>query len=149
MTITAPTNIPAGDRPRPVRVKLPTRRPTTVPGVFRAAARVLAANGLHQGDYFPDATNREMCIPEVFRPLSIVGALRCAATGSPREYSLLGDEALAVLALRLEVDGAGPEYRDIFSLEDHVDGWGDLPGRTTESAVAVLEAAADGCEVSA
>ncbi|HET6356049.1 DUF6197 family protein, partial [Streptomyces sp.] len=121
-----------------------------LPGVYRAAARILAANGLHQGDYFPDALGADvMDVPYTLRPLSIVAALRCAAKGDPRTCSLLADEAIAVLALRLEVDGAGPEYGDIFSLEDHVDEWGDVEGRTTESAVAVLYAAADACEVSA
>jgi hypothetical protein len=34
-------------------------------------------------------------------------------------------------------------------LETHVDSWGDVEGRTAESVVAVLEAAADANEVSA
>lgn len=146
MTITTPTNIPVGDRPRPVRVTLPTRRPTTVSGVFRAAARVLAANGLYQGDYVPDPRDRETCIPHFLRPMSIVAALKCAATGDPHRTMPLADEAIGVLALRLD---DGPVYGDIFSLESHVDDWGDEDGRTAESAVAVLEAAADACEVSA
>lgn len=127
----------------------PQARPTTIPAVFRAAARILAANGLYQGDFVPDVFDREMCIPHFLRPMSIVAALKCASTGDPHLTSLLADEAIAVLALRLEVDGEGPEYGGIFDLEEHVDAWGDLEGRTTESAVAVLEAAADACEVSA
>lgn len=140
-----PTDLPAGHR-RTVHVDIALPRPTTLPGLFRAAARVLAANGLHQGDYFPDALS-DVHTPHASRPLSIVAALRCAATGDPRSYSLLADEALMVLASRLEVDGEGPEYRDLFGLEDHVDDWGDAEGRTKESACAVLEAAADATAV--
>ncbi|MFE6931806.1 hypothetical protein ACFVDT_07215 [Streptomyces sp. NPDC057699] len=140
-----PTDLPAGHR-RTVHVDVTIPRPTTVASVFRAAARVLAANGLYQGDYVPDARNREMCIPQVFRPMSIVAALRCAVSGDPQVSSLLADAAVGVLALRLD---GGPVWGDIFSLEAHVDEWGDMPGRTTESAVAVLYAAADATEVSA
>lgn len=124
----------------------PIVRPTVVPGVFRAAARLLAANGHYQGDYCPDVFDREMCIPHFLRPLSIVAALRCAVSGDPHATSLLADEALSTLALRLEVDGEGPFWGDIFSLEFHVARWGDVEGRTTESAVAVLYAAADAVE---
>lgn len=136
-----PTDLPAGHR-RTVHVDINLPRPTTLTGLFRAAARVLASNGLYQGDYFPNALS-DKDTPFASRPLSIVAALRCAASGDPRSYSLLADEALMVLALRLEVDGEGPEFRDLFGLEDHVDEWGDVEGRTTESACAVLYAAAD------
>ncbi|OYP14007.1 hypothetical protein CFC35_05435 [Streptomyces sp. FBKL.4005] len=122
----------------------PQARPTTVPAVFRAAARIIAANGLWQGDYVPDPFDREMCIPHALRPMSIVAALKCAVSGDPHTWSMLADEAIGVLALRLN---DGPEYGDIDSLEEHVDAWGDAEGRTTESAVAVLEAAADANEV--
>jgi hypothetical protein len=115
--------------------------------VFRAAARLIAANGLYQGDFVPDAFDREMDVPHFLRPMSIVAALKCAATGDPHLTSLLSDNAIAVLALRLEVDGEGPLFGGIFDLEAHVDGWGDLEGRSTESVVAVLEAAADANEV--
>ncbi|MFH9826765.1 DUF6197 family protein [Streptomyces bobili] len=125
----------------------PLARPSTVPGVYRAAARLLASNGLYQGDFVPDTFDREICVPHFLRPMSIVAALKCATTGDPHLTSLLSDEAIAVLALRLEVDGEGPLFGGIFDLEAHVDGWGDLKGRTTESAVAVLEAAADANEV--
>ncbi|WP_129307950.1 hypothetical protein [Streptomyces sp. L2] len=121
----------------------PQAAPTTVPGVYRAAARILAANGLYQGDHVPDAMDREMCIPHFLRPMSIVAALKCATTGDPHRTSLLSDEAIAVLALRLEVDGEGPLYGGIFDLEAHVDAWGDMESRTTESAVAMLERAAE------
>lgn len=127
----------------------PQARPMTVPAVFRAAARVLAANGLYQGDFVPDAMDREMCIPHFLRPMSIVAALKCAVSGDPHVTSRLADEAIGVLALRLEVDGEPPLFGGIFDLEAHVDAWGDLEGRTTESAVAVLEAAADANEVAA
>lgn len=125
----------------------PQARPTTLPQVFRAAARILAANGLYQGNFVPDTFDREMCIPHFLRPMSIVAALKCATTGDPHLTSLLADEAIGRLALRLEVDGEGPLFGGIFDLGAHVDGWGDLEGRTTESAVAVLEAAADVAEV--
>jgi hypothetical protein len=125
----------------------PQSRPATVPAVFRAAARLIAANGHYQGDYCPDVFDREMCIPHFLRPLSIVAALKCGVSGDPHLPSLLADNAIAVLALRLEVDGEGPLFGGIFDLEAHVDGWGDVEGRTTESVVAVLEAAADAVEV--
>ncbi|MGQ4351945.1 DUF6197 family protein [Streptomyces drozdowiczii] len=141
-----PTDLPAGHR-RTVHVDIALPRPTTLPGLFRAAARVLAANGLYQGgDYFPNALS-DKTTPYASRPLSIVAALRCAASGDPRSYSLLADEALMVLALRLEVDGEGPEYPDLFGLEAHVDEWAEVDGRTTESACAVLYAAADAAAV--
>ncbi len=127
-------------------LKAPVARPATVPQVFRAAARLLAKRGLYQGDFVPDVFDREMCIPHAFRPMSVVAALKCAVSGDPHLTSLLADEAIGVLALRLD---EGPEFGDIDSLEQHVDGWGDLDGRTTECAVAVLEAAADASEVSA
>ncbi|MFI9340021.1 hypothetical protein ACIG0D_01895 [Streptomyces sp. NPDC052773] len=127
----------------------PQARPATVPGVYRAAARLLAVNGLYKGDFVPDAFDREMDVPHHLRPMSIVAALKCATSGDPHRTTLLADEAIAVLALRLEVDGDGPRYGGIFDLEAHVDAWGDVESRTTESAVAVLEAAADACEVAA
>ncbi len=127
----------------------PVARPTTVPAVFRTAARILAANGLFQGDFVPDAMDREMRIPHFLRPMSIVAALKCAVSGDPHLTSLLADEAISVLALRLRVDGEPPFYGGIFDLEAHIDSWGDLEGRSTESAVAVLEAAADASEVAA
>lgn len=127
----------------------PIARPVTVPAVFRTAARILAANGLYQGNYVPDTFDREMCIPHFLRPMSIVAALKCATTGDPHLTSLLADAAIEVLAMRLRVDGEGPYYGGIFDLEAHVDGWGDAEGRSTESAVAVLEAAAGASEVAA
>lgn len=141
-----PTDLPAGHR-RTVDVDVTIPRPTTVPAVFRAAARLLAANGLHHGDYFPNALS-DKDTPYASRPLSIPAALRCAVVGDPRSYSLLADEALMVLGDRLTVDGASAEYRDLFGLEDHVDAWGDAEGRTTECAVAVLYAVADETAVS-
>ncbi|WP_330349232.1 DUF6197 family protein [Streptomyces sp. NBC_00582] len=127
----------------------PQARPTTLPQTYRVAARILAANGLYKGDFVPDAMDREMCIPHFLRPMSIVAALKCATTGDPHLTSLLADQAIAVLALRLEVDGEGPLFGGIFDLEAHVDAWGDMEDRTTESAVAVLEAAGDASEVAA
>ncbi|MFJ8146623.1 hypothetical protein ACIQ6R_16350 [Streptomyces sp. NPDC096048] len=137
------TSLQTSSRVLPLHAS-PLAAPTTVPGVFRAAARLLASNGLYKGDYVPDAFDREMCVPHFLRPMSIVAALKCATTGDPHRTSLLSDRAIGTLALRLN---DGPEYGDIDSLEVHVDAWGDLELRTTESAVAVLEAAADATEV--
>ncbi|MFD9752627.1 hypothetical protein ACFWZK_29090 [[Kitasatospora] papulosa] len=142
---TDPTNVPAGDR-RPVLVTLATPRPTSLAGTFRAAARVLAANGLHHGDYFPDPFNQRMTTPLTERPMSIVAAIRCATTGSPRRYDSLSEAAIKTLAGRLEVLGEPPWSEEPRWLENHVDCWNDFPGRTTESAVAVLYAAADASE---
>ncbi|MFD3917189.1 hypothetical protein [Streptomyces sp. NPDC058603] len=129
-------------------VELP--RPTTVSATFRAAARVIAANGHYQGDFVPDPFDREMCVPHFLRPMSMVAALKAAVTGDPHVTSLLADEAIAVLALRLEVGGEmGPYYGDIFSLEEHIAAWGDLPDRTAESVICVLYAAGDAAEVAA
>jgi len=142
------TSLQTSSRVLPLR-EAPLKAPTTVSDVYRAAARLLAKRGLYQGDYVPDVFDREMCIPHAFRPMSIVAALKCGTTGDPHLTSLLVDEAIAVLALRMEVDGEGPLFGGIFDLEAHVDAWGDLEGRTTESAVAMLEAAADRNEVAA
>ncbi|MGW8326540.1 DUF6197 family protein [Streptomyces sp. NPDC055897] len=144
MTI-QPTDLPAGHR-RTILIDLASTPPTTVTAVFRAAARLIATNGHYQGDYCPDPFDREMDpaeLPHHMRPLSIVAALRCAVSGDPHTNSLLSDAAISVLALRLEVNGEGPFWGDIFSLEFHIAEWGDVDGRTTESVVAVLEAAAD------
>ncbi|MFD6415948.1 hypothetical protein [Streptomyces sp. NPDC060194] len=149
MSITLPTSLPSGDR-RPVLVTgIKTPAPTTVSGVFRAAARLLAANGHYQGDYLPDPFDRRTSTPHASRPLSIVAALRCVTTGDPHQSSPLADRALSALAPRLEVNGEGPFWGDLFSLEFHVAAWGDIDGRTTESAAGVLYAAADACEVTA
>lgn len=127
----------------------PQARPTTVPAVFRAAARLLAELGLHKGDFVPDPFDRKSDSPHALRPMSIVAALKCATTGDPHRSSVLADEAVAVLALRLEVDGEGPAFSAALGLEVHVDAWGDVESRTTEAAVAVLYAAADAVEVAA
>ncbi|WAL93924.1 hypothetical protein [Streptomyces sp. Je 1-369] len=128
---------------------LPARTPRTVREVERAAARILAANGLHQGDLIPDTFNRELTTPHAERPMSIVAALNCATTGDPHLPSDLSKAAIAALAHRLLVNELGPYAEDELALAWHVDSWGDVEGRTTESAVAVLEAAADACGVAA
>lgn len=124
-------------------------RPTTVPAAFRAAARLIATNGHHRGDYLPDPFDRVLSTPHASRPLSIVAAIRCAATGDPHRASELSEAAIKVMAGRLLVDGEPPWNDEEFWLELHVANWGDAPGRTTESAVAVLEAAGDASEVAA
>ncbi|MGW9437768.1 DUF6197 family protein [Streptomyces sp. NPDC055607] len=135
ISITHPTNIPSGDR-RTTLVLLPVRRPSTVPGVLLRAAQILQVNGLWQGDLVPDMRDREMRIPHFLRPVSVVGALQCAATGSPHGESQVGDMAIGVVALGI---GEGPEYGDFFSLRQHVEDWNDEAGRTADEAVALLE----------
>ncbi|MEU5976294.1 hypothetical protein [Streptomyces sp. NPDC047315] len=136
------------DGRRTVRVSLPTRRATTLPQVLRSAARIIARQGHWPYDYVPDAFDREMTQPHALRPMSIVAALKCAVTGDPHRDSLLADEAIATLALRLEVDGEGPHFRDdVFRLEGHIEAWEQIPARTAASVVAVLEAAGDATEV--
>jgi hypothetical protein len=134
---TNPTNLTHGSR-RTVLVALPVRpaAPTTVEGTLLAAARLLQERGLWQGDYVPDAFDREMCIPHCLRPMNIVAAIRCVISGNPHRSTQLADMAVGVLALAI---GDGPSYGDLFSLEAHVDGWNDEPGRTTDEAVALLE----------
>ncbi|MFD3574726.1 hypothetical protein [Streptomyces sp. NPDC058644] len=148
---TKPTDLPAGDR-CPVLVTgitIPSRPPTTVREVERAAARIIAANGLFQGDLVEDTFNRRLTSPHTKRPMSIVAALNCAATGDPHRTSDLSRAAVSALAHRLLVQGQGPYAEDELALVFHVDAWGDVEGRTTESACAVLEAAADACGVAA
>jgi hypothetical protein len=130
----------------------PQARPTTVPAVFRAAARLLAKNGHHQGDYCPDPFDRYTTSVHASRPLSIVAAIRCVASphgDNPHRETELSELAVKVLAGRLEVDGEPAWNDEPHHLEGHVANWGDVRGRTTESAVAVLEGAADANEVSA
>ncbi|MFJ3923079.1 hypothetical protein [Streptomyces sp. NPDC090022] len=133
----SPTDLPNGSR-RTVLVALPVRRkaPTTVDGTLLAAARLLQVRGLWQGDYVPDAFDREMSIPHTLRPMSIVAAIKCVVSGNPHRDSLMADMAIGVLAMA--IDG-GPAWTDLFSLERHVDDWGDADGRTTDEAVALLE----------
>jgi hypothetical protein len=124
-------------------------RAADVPQAFRFAARLLVRNGHYQGDYMPDPFDRRLTSLHVNRPLSIVAALRCVANGSPHVSSPLSEGAVKVLAHRLLVDGEPPFSEEPFLLECHVAEWGDVEGRTVESCVAVLEAAADSSEVSA
>ncbi|MEV7897280.1 DUF6197 family protein [Streptomyces cyaneofuscatus] len=144
--LTRPTDLPAGHR-RTVHVDVPFPRPTTVASTFRAAARLLAANGHYQGDYLPDPFNRRLTTPDAERPLSIVAAIRCVVTGVPRRFDPLAEEAIKVLAGRLEVDGEPAWNDEPDNLAIHVANWGDVEGRTTECAVAVLYAAADATAV--
>lgn len=133
------TDLPRGDC-RPI---------TTVRDVERAAARIIAANGLWQGDLLPDPFDRELKTPHAERPMSIVAALNCAVSGNPHRPSDLSKAAIAAVAHRLLVNGEGPYAEDELALAFHVDTWGDGEGRTAESAVSVLIAAADACGVAA
>ena len=130
----------------------PQARPADIPAVFRAAARLLAKNGHHQGDYCPDTFDRTQTTLHAERPLSIVAAIRCVASphgDNPHRETELSEAAVKVLAGRLEVDGEPAWNDEPYWLEVHVAAWGDVEGRTTEAAVAVLESAADAVEVSA
>ncbi|MFB7278108.1 hypothetical protein ACFCZV_13450 [Streptomyces hydrogenans] len=133
--LTSPTNLPAGTR-KPLLVLLPSPRPTTVPEVLLAAARILVTNGLWQGDYFPDAFSRTLTTPHASRPLSIVAAIRCAVTGDPRSETQLADMAVGYVALSLDEE---PPAVTPWRLALHVDNWGDTPGRSADDAVALLE----------
>jgi hypothetical protein len=145
-----PTDLPAYRRPVIVTgIPVPIRRPATLPAVFRAAARLIAVNGHHQGDYCPDMGDRVLVTPHAERPLSIVGAIRCAVSGDPHVRSGLSELAVQVLAHRLEVDGEPPFSNEPLTLECHIDAWGDAEGRRAETVVAVLEAAGDAVEVAA
>lgn len=127
----------------------PLGRPTSVSAVFRAAARLIVVNGHWQGDYCPDPFDRHVKTSHAVRPLSIVAALRCVVSGSPHRTTPLSETAVKVLAHRLVVNGEPPFNDTPLMLECHVAEWGDVEGRTAESVVAVLEAAADANEVSA
>jgi hypothetical protein len=124
-------------------------RATTVPQIFRYAARLIVRNGHYQGDYMPDPFDRRLTTLHVNRPLSMVAAIRAVANGNPHVTSPLSEVAVKVLAHRLLVNGEEPFSEEAFLLECHVAEWGDIEGRTVESVVAVLEAAADANEVSA
>jgi hypothetical protein len=143
------TSFPAYGR-RPVRVTLPAPRPATVSGALRAAARLIAANGHHQGDYCTDPFDRVLRTPHTARPLSIVAGVRIAVSGRHRETPL-SEQAISVLAGRLEIGEDDPVVHSNSPLECeiHVAAWGDVEGRTAESVCAVLYAAADAAEVSA
>lgn len=127
----------------------PVARPSTVPAVFRAAARLIVANGHYQGDYCPDPFDRVSKTSHAERPLSIVASIRCVVSGSPHRKTPLAEAAVKVLAGRLEVDGEPAWNEEPFWLETHVANWGDVEGRRVESVVAVLEAAADASAVAA
>ncbi len=143
------TSVPTYGR-RPVLTTVTAPHPTTLSGALRAAARLIAANGHHQGDYLPDPFNRVLRTPRLSRPLSIVAAIRVAVSGRHVETEL-SERAISVLAGRLEITEDDPVVhldRPI-ECEMHVAAWGDVEGRTTESVCAVLYAAADAAEVTA
>ena len=149
MNVFSPTLTPAV-APQVVALhKAPLPRRCPLSAVYRKAARLIAVNGHHQGDYFPDPFDRRLNTPHAERPLSIVAAIRCAVSGSPHRETALSEAAVKVLAHRLLVDGEPPFNDAAWVLECHVANWGDLPGRTVESVVAVLEAAADASEAAA
>ncbi|MFJ9644975.1 hypothetical protein [Streptomyces sp. NPDC101206] len=133
----SPTDLPTGAR-RTVLVALPHKpepAPTTVEQVLLGAARTIARVGLHHGDYVRGAlSHAELEVPLYVRPMSVVGAIRHAATGSPQRASQLADMAVSFLALSL---ADGPTWTDLLSLEAHVEDWSD--GLSAVEVVAVLE----------
>ncbi|MFE5771403.1 hypothetical protein ACFQ7O_23920 [Streptomyces sp. NPDC056485] len=135
--IPQPTDLRLGRTVRVIGVMPP--RPTTVPAVLHAAARILRATGLYRGDYVQDAFDREFTTPHTQRPMSVVAALRCAVSGDPHRLTVLADRALSELALAID---EGPVWGDVFSLEAHVDRWSDAPDRTAHEAAALLDAVA-------
>ncbi|MFB7007852.1 MULTISPECIES: hypothetical protein [unclassified Streptomyces] len=142
-----PTDLPAGHR-RTVHVDIEIPRPATLSATFRAAARLIVANGHHQGDFCPDPFDRSSKTPHSTRPLSIVAALRCVVSGgNPHRVTELSERAVKTLANRLEVGGEPAWNDEPYWLEIHVAAWGDAEGRSVESVVAVLEAAADAAAV--
>lgn len=124
-------------------------RASTLPQVYRFAAHLLARNGFHQGDLLPDPFDRKLATLHITRPMSIVAAIRTVANGNPHIESPFSELAIRVLAFQLFVDGEGPLSDTRLAMAIHVDGWGDLPGQTVESAMAVLDAAADASEATA
>ncbi|MFJ3097408.1 DUF6197 family protein [Streptomyces hydrogenans] len=131
--ITDPTNLPAFGR-RPVLVLLAPPRPTTVPAVLLAAARIIETNGFFGSDWVEDTFDRRLATPHASRRMNLVGAIRCAVSGDPHVESQLADTAIGYVALSLD-----PEWTDAFSLRAHVDDWAEEPGRTAANAVALLE----------
>lgn len=133
----SPTDPSHGSR-RTVLVALPHRpfpEPTTVEQVLLSSARVIARVGLHHDDYVLDALGHDgLDVPLYVRPMSVVGAIRYAATGSPQRTSQLADQTVSFLALSLE---DGPVRTDLLSLERHVEDWQATLSQS--EAVALLE----------
>lgn len=146
-TLPSPTDLPAGHRRTIAVTGITTPRPTTVASTFRAAARVMATNTLHQGDLVADAFDHTLTTPHATRPMCATGAIRTAVSGDPHVESQLADDAIRYLADRLLVGGGGPYGADRMAYEFHLAAWCDVEGRTTESVCAVLAAAADAAEV--
>ena len=144
--LVAPTEVDSARRDATLDVLV---RASSLPQAYRFAARLIVKNGYHQGDHMPDPFDRRLTTLHIDRPLSIVAAIRCVANGNPHVMSPLSELAIRLLANRLVVDGEGPFAQNRLALETHVSTWGDVDGRTVESVVAVLEAAADASEVSA
>jgi hypothetical protein len=122
-------------------------RPTTEVGVLRAAARLIVANGLHQGDYLPDPFDRRSRTPHASRPMCMAAAIRCVVSGDPHLMTDVSERVITLLAARLLVNGEGPYASDSRAAEFHLAKWGDVEGRTVEAVVSVLEAAADAVAV--
>ncbi|MFJ5804811.1 hypothetical protein [Streptomyces sp. NPDC093093] len=119
-----------------IKVPLPVRPTLSVESVLLLAASAISVRGLHHGDYVEDPFNwrTESTFSPKLRAMSVVGAIRYAATGDPQKSSQLADTAVNFLALSV---GGTPVWTDWRSLERHVEDWSD--GLTTVEAVAGLE----------
>ncbi|MCY0960808.1 DUF6197 family protein [Streptomyces sp. H27-H5] len=119
-----------------IKVPLPVRPTLSVESVLLLAASVIAERGLHHEDYVEDPLNKRLdpSFPLTLRAMSVVGAIRYAATGDPQHSSQLSETTVGFLALSLD---GGPFWTDWRSLERHVEDWSD--GMTAVEAVALLE----------
>lgn len=123
-------------------------QPTDLAPVFRRAAEIIETNGHHQGDFLPDPFDHVLKALHHERPMSAVAALRCAETSDPGGHGPLSAAAIAFLADRLLVDEEPPFHTDEASLANHVDAWGDVPGRTPAEVAVELLRAAEAAEAS-
>ncbi|MGE7437525.1 DUF6197 family protein [Kitasatospora sp. NPDC001175] len=107
-------------------------QPTDRHTVLAKTAQIIQVNGLHHGDFVADPFNRTSKTPHYQRPMSVVGAIRCAVAGDPHIESLLAWEAIAALSQIVRVDGEPARSETIADQERHVEEWSD---RATASLV--------------
>ncbi|MCY0921874.1 MULTISPECIES: DUF6197 family protein [unclassified Streptomyces] len=131
-----PDDAPVVKLPAALRVQELGHIAATVEETVRTAAWILRTRGHWQHGSVPDAADREMCIPHALRPMSITAAIKCATTGDPRDTCVLADNVIVILATSL---GGALSRGGIFDLEEHIDAWGDMPARSTDDAVELLE----------
>jgi hypothetical protein len=107
-------------------------QPTDRHAVLAKAAQIIQTNGLHHGDFVADPFNRTSRTPHCKRPMSVVGAIRCAVAGDPHIESALAWEAITTLSRIVRVDGEPAWPGAIADRERHVEEWSD---RSTASFV--------------